>query len=140
MNSHKYKREASMKFNIKYLKCSLVGAVTLALSSAIMPALAHHSTASFDSVKEVVLVGTVKKFEWTNPHTWIQLDVKNDAGEVVEWSIEGGSPGTLSRNGWKKTTFNPGDSVTIKVHPMLNGSPGGVFVGAVLANGAILGR
>jgi len=129
-----------MNFKKRYLKVLIVGNVTLALSSALMSVFAHHSTASFDSEKEVVLVGTVKKFEWTNPHTWIQLDVKNDAGELVEWSIEGGSPGTLSRNGWKKTTFNPGDRVSIKVHPMVNGSPGGVFVGAVLADGSTIGR
>jgi len=107
-----------------------------------MPALAfaHHSTASFDSNTEVVLVGIVKEFQWTNPHTWIQLNVENDKGEVEEWSIEGGSPATLSRNGWKKSTFTPGDTVTVKIHPMINGNPGGAFMGATLADGTVLGR
>ena len=131
-----------MKISKQYLKFPMAGFISLASSVAIIPALAfaHHSTASFDGSKEVVLVGAVKEFQWTNPHTWIQLEVKNESGEVVEWSIEGGSPGTLSRNGWKKTTFKPGDNVTIKVHPMLNGNPGGAFVGAVLADGTTLGR
>ena len=131
-----------MKISKKNLKFSLAGFISLTVSWGIIPAaaLAHHSTASFDGSQEVVLVGTVKEFQWTNPHTWIQLEIKNESGAVVEWSIEGGSPGSLSRNGWKKTTFKPGDNVTIKAHPMLNGNPGGAFVGAVLADGTTLGR
>ena len=102
--------------------------------------LAHHSTAYFDSETIIELEGVVKEFQWTNPHTWIQLNVINEQGEVVEWSIEGGSPGTLSRNGWSVRSFKPGDTVTIKARPMLNGSPGGAFVGATLADGSKLGR
>jgi hypothetical protein len=101
---------------------------------------AHHSTASFDGNTTIELTGTVKEFQWTNPHTWIQIDVPNEKGELVEWSVEGGSPGTLSRSGWKATSFKPGDKVTVRVHPMVNGSPGGAFVGATLADGSTLGR
>lgn len=111
-------------------------------SSAIFagPAFAHHSTASFDNTKIVELKGVVKEFQWTNPHTWIQLNVTDDSGKVVEWSIEGGSPGTLSRNGWRASTFKPGDVVTIKARPMLNGNPGGSFLGATLVDGKTLGN
>jgi hypothetical protein len=110
------------------------------LMQVAVPALAHHSTASFDSTQVIELVGTVKEFQWTNPHTWVQLMVNNAEGESVEWSIEGGSPGTLSRNGWKATSFKPGDTVTIRARPMINGAPGGAFVGAILADGSTLGR
>jgi hypothetical protein len=137
-----YTREARMKIIKNNFKFLIASFISLILSAGFIPAvaIAHHSTASFDGSKEVVLIGTVKEFQWTNPHTWVQLEVKNEKGEVVEWSIEGGSPGTLSRNGWKKSTFKPGDNVSIKVHPMLNGNPGGSFVGASLADGSTLGR
>jgi hypothetical protein len=101
---------------------------------------AHHSTASFDNTKVIELKGEVKEFQWTNPHTWIQLNVTDAEGNVVEWSIEGGSPGSLSRNGWKASTFKTGDLVTIKARPMLNGNPGGAFMGATLADGKTIGN
>jgi len=103
------------------------------------PALAHHSFSMFDAQKEVVLKGTVKEFQWSNPHTWIQLNVTDDAGKTVEWSIEGGSPNLVGRQGWKRNTFKPGDEVQITVHPMRDGRPGGSFVRAVLPDGRTLG-
>lgn len=118
------------------LRCLLVILSALFSYSAV----AHHSTASFDSETIIELEGVVKEFQWTNPHTWVQLNVVNEQGETVEWSIEGGSPGTLSRNGWNVRSFKPGDKVTIRARPMLNGSPGGAFVGATLADGSTLGR
>lgn len=102
--------------------------------------IAHHSFAMFDDTKELALVGVVKEFQWTNPHTWIQLNVADESGTLVEWSIEGGSPGTLSRQGWTKNTFRPGDKVSIKVHPMKDGSAAGGFIGAQLADGSTIGR
>tara|TARA_B110000305_G_C19186392_1_gene514483 strand:- start:159 stop:584 length:426 start_codon:yes stop_codon:yes gene_type:complete len=125
----------SMQIN-QELQCLLV--IFTAMFSCA--AFSHHSTASFDSEKVIDLEGVVKEFQWTNPHTWVQLNVVDEQGETVEWSIEGGSPGTLSRNGWNAKIFKPGDRVTIKVRPMLNGSPGGAFVGATLADGNKLGR
>ena len=104
------------------------------------PASAHHSFAMFDRERTVTLVGTVKEFQWTNPHTWLQVDAANDQGTLQEWSIEGNSTGTLSRMGWKPGSFKPGDKVTVKIYPMKDGSTGGSFVGAVLANGQTLGR
>lgn len=122
---------------LRHFLHGLVAIGTAALAGAIS---AHHSTASFDNTKIVELKGVVKEFQWTNPHTWIQLNVTDSSGKVVEWSIEGGSPGTLSRNGWRASTFKPGDSVTIKARPMLNGNPGGSFIGATLADGKTLGN
>ena len=109
---------------------------------AVSPVGAHHSAAMFDSQKTVELSGTVKEFQWTNPHVWIQVNVdKNGApGGKEEWSVEGGSPNTLSRNGWRKSTFTPGAKVTIRVNPMRDGTHAGNFVGAKFADGTTLGR
>lgn len=111
------------------------------LGAAALPALAlaHHSFSMFDAQKEVVLKGKVKDFQWSNPHTWIQLDVADASGKVVEWSIEGGSPNLVGRQGWKRNTFKPGDEVVITVHPLRDGQPGGSFVRAVLPDGRKLG-
>jgi hypothetical protein len=111
----------------------------LLLAAAALPAIAHHSFSMFDAQKEVVLKGAVKEFQWSNPHTWIQLNVTDDSGKVVEWSIEGGSPNLVGRQGWKRNTFKPGDQVQITVHPLRDGQPGGSFVRAVLADGRKLG-
>src|SRR5512139_4182340 len=112
---------------------------SLLLAGAATPSLAHHSFSMFDSDKEVVLKGTVKEFQWSNPHTWIQLNVTDASGKLVEWSIEGGSPNLVGRQGWKRNTFKPGDQVEITVHPLRDGQPGGSFVQAVLPDGRKLG-
>src|SRR6478609_5299932 len=104
---------------------SMAAAAAAALGGAAAPALAHHSFAMFDSSKELTLVGTVKEFQWTNPHSWLQLNVPGADGKLVEWSIEGGSPNGLARQGWKSTSLKPGDKVTLKTHPMKDGSNGG---------------
>lgn len=98
---------------------------------------AHHSFAMFDSEKETVVEGTVREFQWTNPHSWIQLVVMEE-GKAVEYSIEADSPNILSRRGWSKASFAPGDRVKITIHPMKDGSKGGAYVTAVLANGKTL--
>jgi len=106
-------------------------ALGLATLLASMPALAHHSFAMFEAKKEVTISGAVKNFQWTNPHSWLQLMVPGAAGQPeAEYSIEMGSPNTISRQGWRKTTFKPGDRVTVTIHPMRDGSPGGAFVSA----------
>jgi hypothetical protein len=134
--------EADQKEPSMYLrKIIRRGAYSVAVAALLAgPALAHHSGAMFDSSKTVELTGTVKDFQWTNPHTWIQLSVSDANGQRVEWSIEGGSPGTLSRSGWRPSTFSAGKQVSIKVHPMLNGAPSGSFVGAKFEDGSTLGR
>lgn len=124
---------------MKYSKCYAVAAVAGVLSVAA-PLIAHHSGAMFDSQKTVELTGTVKEFQWTNPHIWIQVERQNPAGAKEEWSVEGGSPNSLSRNGWRKTTFTPGAAVSIRVNPMRDGSHAGNFVGAKFADGKTIGR
>ena len=115
-------------------------AVAAGLSLGAGPALAHHSCAMFDREHPKTLVGAIKEFQWTNPHSWIQIEAPDDKGVVKEWSIESNSTGTLSRQGWRPGTFKPGDKVTVRMFPMKDGSAGGSFVGAILANGQTLGN
>ena len=115
-------------------------AAAAGLAFAAAPALAHHSFAMFDRAHVVTLVGSVKEFQWTNPHSWIQIEAPDNKGVVREWSIESLSTGTLSRQGWRPGTFKPGDKVTLRIFPMKDGSAGGSFVGAILANGQTLGN
>jgi len=112
----------------------------LLLAGAALPVLAHHSFSMFDETKEVVLKGVVKEFQWSNPHTWIQLNVTDESGKVVEWSIENGSPNLLGRQGWKRNTLKSGDQIQITINPLRDGQPGGSFVRAVLSDGRTLGR
>jgi hypothetical protein len=106
---------------------------------APLPLIAHHSAAMFDDSKVVELQGTVKELQWTNPHVWLQLVVDKD-GAKTEWSIEGSSPNTLSRTGWRSTSFKPGDVVSVRLNPMKDGTPAGNFVGARFQDGKTLGR
>jgi len=93
----------------------------------------------FDRSKTVTLNGVVKQYQWTNPHSWIQLTVPNDAGSSDEWSIEMGSPFELLRAGWTTTTVKTGDKVSIQVHPVKDGTKGGGFVSGTDAAGHALG-
>ena len=113
-----------------------------AIGTAILvgPALAHHSFAMFDSEKTLTLKGTVKEFEWTNPHSWLRLMVADDSGTPRQWALEMGSPGQQSRVGWKPDSVKPGDQVTVQIHPLKDGSRGGQFLGADLPNGQHLGN
>lgn len=109
-------------------------------AATVAPLAAHHSAAMFDDGKVVEVNGTIKEMQWTNPHIWIQVIVDNN-GQKTEWSIEGGSPNSLSRNGWRATTFKSGDAVAVRVNPMKDGSPGGSFIGVKFKDtGKTLGR
>jgi hypothetical protein len=94
--------------------------------------LAHHSAAMFDDTKVAELAGTVKALQWTNPHIWLQVLVEAD-GRQTEWSLEGGSPNSLSRRGWRSTSFKPGDVIAVRFNPMKDGTPAGQFIGAKFA-------
>ena len=108
---------------------------------AMLPLLAtaHHSFAAFDSASEKTLVGVVKEFQWTNPHSWIQLNVADESGKVVEWAIEGNSPNILVRQGYTSKSVKGGDRVTVVVHPLKDGSAGGSLVRITLPDGKVLG-
>lgn len=115
---------------------SKLSSVTLAVSLA-MPIAAHHSTAMFDFSKVVDMQGTIKSFQWTNPHTWTVVTVDGDAMVAGEYGLEGMSPNYLSRNGWTKRTLNAGDKVTLKVHPLKDGRKGGFMVSVKLPDGSV---
>jgi len=93
----------------------------------------------FDQSKQLSLTGTVKEFQWTNPHAWIELNVVNERGEELEWGVELNSPNNLTRQGWRSTLLKPGDKVTVVINPLRNGSRGGLFVSVTLADGRTIG-
>jgi len=107
---------------------------------ASMPLMAHHSGAGFDSEKVAEITGTVKEFQFKNPHTWIQVIVEDGKGQKTEWSLEWGSPNMLGRQGYRPSTFPTGAKVTIKMHPMKDGSPAGEFMAAKFADGKVIGQ
>jgi len=102
------------------------------------PALAHHSTAMFDFEKTVEITGTVQDFQWTNPHTWTNVEVAGTGEIAGVYGLEGMSPNYLSRNGWTKRTLKPGDKLTFAVHPLKDGRKGGFMVSAKLPDGTVL--
>jgi len=93
----------------------------------------------FEPEKRVTLTGTVKEFQWTNPHAWIQVTVKTPDGTSTDWSFECGSPNTLSRQGWKPSTLKPGDEITVVANPMKDGTSAGLMFTVALADGRMLG-
>ena len=119
---------------------SIPAALAMALATiTIQPVLAHHSGAGFGKeTKEIA--GTVKEFQFQNPHSWIQLNVADASGKIVEWSVEWGSPNQLGREGIRPSTFAPGTKVTLRVHPVASGAPVANFIGAKMADGKIIGK
>jgi hypothetical protein len=94
----------------------------------------------FDTTKVVEMTATIKELQWTNPHIWIQVYVQKPGGDREEWSIEGMGPNSLSRQGWRPTSFKPGEVVTLRINPMRDGTPAGLFIGVKFANATTLGR
>jgi hypothetical protein len=104
------------------------------------PALAHHSFAMFDATKATKLEGTVKEFQWTNPHSWLRVMLVNQTtGREEQWGFEMGPPAQQIRRGWEPDSFKPGDKVTLDMHPLKDGSRGGQLVNAILPNGQKVG-
>lgn len=105
----------------------------------IAQADAHHSFGMFDRHKTITLQGTVKTFEFKNPHAWLWITVpnKNGGGEEI-WGLETAGPSMLNRMGITRHTFKTGDKITIDLHPLVDGRPGGEFVKAVLADGQVI--
>lgn len=119
------------------VRLTAVAAATVIAMASASAALAHHSFAMFDASKEVILNGTVSQFRWSNPHCFIKLKVI-EKGEAVEYSIEAPSPNQLSGAGWSATSLKAGDRARITIQPLRDGSKGGSFVRAALADGRTL--
>jgi hypothetical protein len=113
--------------------------VLLAAAVAVLatPAFAHHSGAMFDPTKTVTLEGTVKEFQYTNPHSWLEVLVTGADGKVTEWGFESEGPSTLLRAGIKAKTFMPGDKITVTGHPMKDGRAAGSLMSATKADGTV---
>lgn len=93
--------------------------------------------AMFDQTREVTITGKVRQFQWTNPHSYIQLVVVED-GKPVEWSLELGAPMYLYSKGWRPRTLKPGDDLTVRIYPLRNGQPGGAVVDVATPDGKSL--
>ena len=121
------------------MRFQLAAAAALGLASLSVGAAAHHSFAMFDMGKEVTVKGTVKKFQWTNPHAYIQLIAKDASGKEVEYSLEMGAPMYLYARGWRPGSLKAGMEVSVTLNPLRNGKPGGVVRDVTTADGKPIG-
>jgi Family of unknown function (DUF6152) len=97
--------------------------------SLAMPINAHHSFAAFDRSREMEITGTVKEWQWTNPHTWLIITVLKEGGQTVDYTFQGYNPAELPRLGITRNKFKPGDKVTVKYFPRRDDVNGGQMVG-----------
>ena len=105
------------------MKTKLAVAAGLFLMTCAANMFAHHAfSAEFDREKSFTVTGTVSKVEWTNPHIWIYVDVKDDSGKVTSWGFQGGPPSYLTRAGWKKTDLKIGETITMQGFKAKDGS------------------
>ena len=100
------------------------------IASLTMTVAAHHSGTMFEEKKTVTLEGVVREFQYTNPHSWLLVDVTNKDGSVTTWGFEAEGPSTLIRAGIRKSDFAPGTPVTITGHPMRDGPPAAAWMKA----------
>jgi hypothetical protein len=113
-----------------------IAALAIIAAAFALEAQAHHSFAMFDQEKIISVSGTLKEFEYTNPHCWLHINVVDPAtGKTQEWAFEMGSVGQIAAQGWKADTVKPGDKITVDAHPMKDGSRGGQYQAARLPDG-----
>ena len=122
------------------MRFQVAWASALAVTLTASTALAHHSFAMFDMTKEVTVSGTIKQFQWTNPHAYIQLTGKDASGRDVEWSMEMGAPMYLYARGWRPSSLKAGMRVNVTLNPLRNGKPGGVVREVTTADGRSIGK
>jgi len=103
------------------------------------PAFAHHGVGEYDAEHPIVLKGTVTEFAWQNPHVEIDLDVKDDNGNVEHWICLAASPSAMAKFGWNRDSVKPGDQVFVGLRPSKNGAHTGAFIKVTLANGEVVG-
>jgi hypothetical protein len=113
----------------KFIRLAVLGAL-----AASIPAAAHHSFAMFDQKQIMTLQGKVHEFQWTNPHAFLEID--DTKGK--RWSLELNSPNNLKRQGWVRSSVKPGDAVTVRMNPLRDGQPGGLFLDLKFPDGKVL--
>ena len=111
------------------------GLIAAALLALAVPAFAHHSFAMYDHTRTVTLKGEVTKFQWTNPHAYLEVDVKQKDGTTKHYSIEMTSINMMQRLGWRSNMIKAGDLVKVTVSPLLNGEAGGLMLDVTLPDG-----
>jgi hypothetical protein len=99
---------------------------------------AHHSNVAFAVETVLTATGTVKEWQWSNPHTWLIMDVDDGKGGKAEWAMEGRAPGVLLRAGWSRSVLKAGDKVTVHYSPSKDGSKVGMIARVTLPDGKIL--
>ena len=118
------------------MNLKIAGLVIIAVAALGLQAQAHHSFAMFDHEKMITISGTLKEFEWTNPHCWLHVAVTDPAtSRTVDWAFEMGSIGQVAAQGWKADSVKVGDKITIDAYPMKDGSRGGQYLAAQLSDG-----
>jgi hypothetical protein len=113
------------------LSAGIAGIATVDLS-------AHHSAIAYDRDADVELTGTVREFQYTNPHSWLYVQVVDKAGQTVDWGFEAEGPSTLLRAGIKVSLLKPGEKVTVKGHPLKDGRPAALLVSVTKTDGSVL--
>src|SRR4051794_32176532 len=116
---------------------ALIAALSLGVFAAAAPALAHHSFAMFDQSRQISISGTVKDFQYTNPHSWVIVTAVGSDGKQTEWGFESEGPSTLLRSGIKHSSISPGDKVTATAFPMRDGRPAGSLIKITKADGSV---
>jgi hypothetical protein len=114
--------------------------VSMAGAFSAHGALAHHSPVMFDQTQPRTMTGIVREFQWTNPHSYIQLIVKNDQGQDEEWSLEMGASVYLYNLGWRPSSVTAGDTLTVTIAPLRKGGTGGLLLKAATSDGKLIGR
>src|SRR5882672_675782 len=117
---------------------SVAGLTAFSVILAISPATAHHSYVMYAADKEVVLEGTVKDFQYSNPHAVLEVMAPGPSGAMVQWDILMPSPIKLSKAGIAEKALQPGEKVSVLAHPLKDGGPGGSLIEVMKQDGSIL--
>jgi hypothetical protein len=113
----------------------LIVLIVLRAFPASRPLFAHHSSSAYDMTHPVDMKGVVTNMEWSNPHVFIYMDIKDESGNVEQWRVEGNSPNMLFRAGWKREMIKVGDQLTVNGAPAKNGAKSLRLISLTLANG-----
>ena len=112
-----------------------VTVVLAGLLAAPSSLVAHHGAATFDIAAEMTLKGTVTEWLWFNPHCFLKFDVKDETGKVTNWAVESGNPTDMTKRGWSRASFKPGDEVSVTLQPSKSGQPVGRIMAVTVSNG-----